>query len=464
MLKKISGFTLIEMAVVLVIAGLLLAGGMNLMSASSDTAKYKQTQNELQDIKEALIGFYSSRRFLPCPDTDNPPDGFGNYADGTGSGSQSVNFSSASGTTSVACASPLRGWLPFNDIGVGGSGDAWGERIKYLVNTTAFTTPAVTSFCSDYVRGTNTTQITIQDLQLTPTTLGDWAAFVLVSTGKNGRQTNSGMTGAFSNNGGCSGLNVREQENCDADAVLRSGNSMFDGSSISFDDLIVWVGDYQLISSLRKSGLCTTAGNNNQGTGTGPGTGTSGSATNPTSRTSTTFTADPGKTFSNYNNNDTIATSAADDKVVINQNMNKDLNLQDGNNTLDIGQNSNAAVTSGSGNDTVRIQSNLNQPVNLGAGNDYLEVWGTSNSTIDMGPGNDSVRIEGGMNQNVSLGSGTNAIYIGGAVNADITAVGGTAIVYLNNYATLASVPAQLKNDAALTLMCKSGASFVVCS
>ena len=235
-LKYSKGFTLVEVAIVLVIVGLLLAGGMNLMSASADTARYKESQNNMSEIKEALIAYYTQFKRLPCPDTVEPFDG--------------VEDSSTCTT-----ADTTRGWLPHATLGIGGNGDAWGERIKYVVSP-AFTTSAALTFCSTYGR-VSANQITIQDLQ-TPTaaTLGDWAAFALVSTAKNGRQTNAGMTGAFTNNGGCDGLNVREQENCDTDSVLRFGNQMTDGTTVTFDDMVVWVGDMQLISELRKSGRC----------------------------------------------------------------------------------------------------------------------------------------------------------------------------------------------------------------
>jgi len=257
---KHKGFTLLEVAIVLLIVGLLLSGGVHLLSTSSQVAKYKETQQTMQEIKEALIGLYINKRFLPCPDTDNPPDGFGNYADASGTGSSSPRWSEASGTaTNLSCAHPLRGWLPYNDIGIGGRGDAFGEPIKYVVNATAFTSAATHGFCTSYQRGTDTTRIMIQDLSMPPSTaktIGDWAAFALVSTGKNGRQTNAGMSGAFTQEGGCLSVDVREQENCDADNVLRYGNVMSDGSMVSFDDSVVWVSDMQLISQLRRVGWC----------------------------------------------------------------------------------------------------------------------------------------------------------------------------------------------------------------
>lgn len=235
---KFRGFTLVEVAIVLLIVGLLLAGGVNLLSGSADTAKYKQTQNELQEVKEALITYYTQLKRLPCPDTDG--DGIENALP-TGS-----------------CAS-VRGFLPHVTLGVGGNHDAWGERIKYVVSgdgNSFFTTQATN--CS-YSRPSSATptSVRIQDLDIVSTTyVAEFAAFALVSTGKNGRQTNSGMTGAFTNDGGCVGLTVREQENCDADSTLRFGTEMSGGSEIVFDDMVVWVGDYQLISQLRKTGVC----------------------------------------------------------------------------------------------------------------------------------------------------------------------------------------------------------------
>lgn len=439
MQKSINGFTLIEVSIALVIVGLLLMGGMALLSASSDTARYKSTQSTLNEVKQTLQGYYVINKRLPCPDTDG--DGIENPPTPTGT-----------------CTN-ARGFLPHVTLGVGGNGDAWGERFKYVVSrdSSHFFTTATTDCSYARPNSASADTVRIQDLNTAATSyIADFAAFAIVSTGKNGRQTNAGMTGAFTNDGGCTGLNVREQENCDADSTLRFGNPMADGSSITFDDMGIWVGDYQLISQLRKAGGCDAASG---------GTG-GGSAADPTSRTPADLSANPGQTVSgNYTNGSSaISTSSGNDKVVITGNMNRDLNLLDGDNTLDVQGNANSTVTAGAGKDTVRVQGNLTQPVNLGDGDDYLEVWGNSNATINMGAANDSVRIEGNATSNVSLGSGSNSIYIGGNVTADITAVGGTATVYLNSYTTLSSVPSAIKGDSSLTLMCKSGASFVVCS
>lgn len=240
------GFTLLEVTIVLAIVGLLLAGGINLLSGSADTSKYKQTQNELQEVKESLITYYTQLKRLPCPDTDG--DGIENPPVVTGT-----------------CTN-IRGFLPHVTLGVGGNGDAWGERIKYVVSpkfVTMVTPPTPPSICTDNtLRVINPISdiVVVQDLQSTGQTIAEFSAFALLSTGKNGRQTNALMTGAFTNDGGCAGLNVREQENCDTDSTLRFGTQMSGGSEIIFDDMVVWVGDMQLISQLRKSSVCDSFG------------------------------------------------------------------------------------------------------------------------------------------------------------------------------------------------------------
>ncbi len=263
---NIRGFTLVEMAVVLTIVGLLLAGGMNLLSGSTDTAKYKETQNQMAEVKEVLINYYIQFGRLPCPDT----------------GVDGIEESSC------VTGGTLRGFLPHVTLGLGGSGDAWGERFKYVVSPkfTAVTTPP--AICTDTTPRTispATDAIVINDLQATPQKLAEFSAFALLSTGKNGRQSNSGMTGAFTNNGGCSGLNTLEQENCDDDSVLRYGTQRVDGNSVTFDDTVVWVSDIQLIGLLKKSGACSGATSGSTGStgsggssSSGGGSGSSGSS------------------------------------------------------------------------------------------------------------------------------------------------------------------------------------------
>jgi prepilin-type N-terminal cleavage/methylation domain-containing protein len=62
-----QGFTLVEMAMVLVIMGLLLGGGLTLLSTQIEQQKVKGTERQLEEVKEALIGFAIANRRLPRP-------------------------------------------------------------------------------------------------------------------------------------------------------------------------------------------------------------------------------------------------------------------------------------------------------------------------------------------------------------------------------------------------------------
>ncbi|MBK9351345.1 MAG: type II secretion system protein [Sulfuritalea sp.] len=52
-----AGFTLVEMAIVLLIVALAIGGGLSVFSAQVEVQKVKETQSALEDAKEALIGY-----------------------------------------------------------------------------------------------------------------------------------------------------------------------------------------------------------------------------------------------------------------------------------------------------------------------------------------------------------------------------------------------------------------------
>lgn len=116
-LKK-SGFSLIEMAIVLVILGLLLGGAMALIGPQREVQKVKDTEAEIQRIQEALIAFAinSPTGNLPCPNTN-------------------IGTPGLEGARVVATGDCQRfeGWVPFAVLGGIGRQDAWGNRFRYRV-------------------------------------------------------------------------------------------------------------------------------------------------------------------------------------------------------------------------------------------------------------------------------------------------------------------------------------------
>ena len=145
------GFTLTELAVVLVIVALLLGGMLVTLSTSRDIANEKETQKHLMSINEALLGFAAGQGRLPCPAT----------ATSTGRESFCTNASGGCGAEFFVvqahgrCTDFFNGFIPAASLGISptdGQGfaiDAWGNRIRYAVsNNTAgtlnfpFTTPS----------------------------------------------------------------------------------------------------------------------------------------------------------------------------------------------------------------------------------------------------------------------------------------------------------------------------------
>lgn len=111
-----AGFTLAELAIVLLIVGLLLAGILTPLSSQIETQRYAQTQKTLDDIKEAIVGFAVLNGRLPRP------------AQSATNGDERV----ATCVNDAECT----GFIPWQALGVTKL-DAWGKIIRYSV-TPAF--------------------------------------------------------------------------------------------------------------------------------------------------------------------------------------------------------------------------------------------------------------------------------------------------------------------------------------
>lgn len=455
MLSKSSrqkGFTLIEASIALVVVGLLIMGGVKLMTSSSDVSRYKSTEQQLLEIQQGLTSYYTQFRRLPCPDTD---------LSGSGLGIENTE-------TSDGSCSNLRGFLPHVTLGLGGNGDAWDERFKYVVSPkfTVVTPPnTIPAICYSTTMREATGKVSIYDLTIPLPTAGpnitDFAAFAVLSTGKNGPQTNAGMTGAFTNNGGCTSVNERERENCNDDSVLRTGTAMTDGNSVIFDDMLVWIGDMQLVSLLRQTGACDVEN-------------TESSSFDPSKPTDTDFTTGAYNISGDFDGRDKIPDDK--NKVIINGDVKKDLDMKGGDNILLVKGNmsndfSENILVTGSGNDIIRFEGGVYESISTGSGNDQLEVQGSvnlsssiTNDTINMGSGNDQIRIYGNVsNSRILLGSGENTIYVGGTISSGvrITAEDGTGILYYNSSTKPSS--SALTLGSTVTIKCRINNAWTDC-
>lgn len=91
MKRPVHGFTLVELAVVLVILGTMLTLGLAAFNAQITTGAYAKTRVKLEVIKDALVNHLGRHGYLPCPDIDfATPNGWGDRVDGTDLDSPSV--------------------------------------------------------------------------------------------------------------------------------------------------------------------------------------------------------------------------------------------------------------------------------------------------------------------------------------------------------------------------------------
>lgn len=255
------GFTLLEMAIVIFIIGMLTAGLIGPVQVQLEARDRRKTLDYMHQAAEALYGFALTHRRLPCPDAD-------------GDGMANPLFTLASGGD---CTQDT-GYLPWAELGVE-SGDAWGNRLTYRVRKNQFTTPAQNTTCDgndagelDLCSQGNITILTRGDNAATPGVVENKFAFnavtannvaaVLVSHGRNayGAMGLDGRPRAAvpANNGD-------EQQNADGNADFvsrgysRGQNGCADNTSegaplCEFDDMLVPISRALLNSRMVSAG------------------------------------------------------------------------------------------------------------------------------------------------------------------------------------------------------------------
>ena len=115
-----AGFTLAEMAIVLVIVGLLLTSVLSTVSTQTDARNNRDMQTRLNQINDALIGFAQMNGRLPCPASGTIPGGAAT------AGVEQFNNSTCTSANNF-------GVLPWATLGVPET-DVWGRRYGYKVS------------------------------------------------------------------------------------------------------------------------------------------------------------------------------------------------------------------------------------------------------------------------------------------------------------------------------------------
>jgi prepilin-type N-terminal cleavage/methylation domain-containing protein len=246
------GFTLIEVAVAMLVLAVLLAGIAVPIAAQVQLRRQDETRRLLEDARDAILGFAASNGRLPCPATD----------DSNGQESFTPSGSAANGD----CANFYAGYLPGAALGLapldaqGFVRDPWltpRSRVRYAVfgggtaingvanaltranGMQAATLPGLGNASHFLFICSSGTQATASGCGPAASQLTRRAAFVVFSVGPNGIAEPAAGTD--------------EARNLDGDAVFVHHEAL-EAPGREFDDQLLWVPIHLVVSRLMTAG------------------------------------------------------------------------------------------------------------------------------------------------------------------------------------------------------------------
>ena len=280
-----AGFTLVEIAVVMVLISLIVGALLPLLTAQTANSRIVATRAHQESIRAALISYVGQHGYLPCPAdgwTKADDANYGHEArtsanqlpagscDLLSSGHTPTNSQTynPSGNAAIPKVTIFRGVVPWLDLGLpeDAVNDAWNQRITYVVSDLGVTGYAsreavsgllgALTVCRDFASGAGpvappigsgsnacTTRSTA-----TPLIGAQSPAVALISHGENGY-------GAFVPASGsvkpyASQASAMEKANIDLgqNVLVQSGYSQ------DFDDLVLWLTPADLTGPLIASG------------------------------------------------------------------------------------------------------------------------------------------------------------------------------------------------------------------
>ena len=246
---KQYGFTLVEMAIVLVILGFVLGALLLPLQAQRQQIAQAQTENTLELAKQALLGFAQSKGRLPCP---------------------AIASGAESPLGGGACTQQA-GFLPAATLGIqptnaqGFAIDAWNNPIRYAVNQSkvdittgvatidyTFTTP---SGMSD-VGIANLNQTSSLRVCMSSSALATTCSAPPVANEMNYLTNNAvaviystGATGALGSLG-----RPDELANLDGNTVFVSHDISLATAPNEFDHIVTWISPFVLYNAMIQAG------------------------------------------------------------------------------------------------------------------------------------------------------------------------------------------------------------------
>lgn len=235
------GFSLIELALVLGISGLMLGFTLQSQQTASTTVCHAATKLQLRDIEGAFQRFARTNERLPMPAARN----IGVEAPTYGREASGAAIDTSGGTS--------WGALPFQALGLAPSyaSDCWGNKFSYVV-TTALTTNNTSGGYLDFAV---TGSITVR--KDASTNISTTNAYAVISHGEDGLGAVKGNYAGVGR-GWCGGAANLKSMNCLATSTTIANaatNNGKDAGDAYFDDLVLTSGRPLIIVN----GACNNA-------------------------------------------------------------------------------------------------------------------------------------------------------------------------------------------------------------
>ncbi len=255
----VRGFTLVEMAIVLVILGFVLSALLLPLQAQRQQIFQAQTEATLENARRALLGYAQQQGRLPCPAT-----------------AASNGIENQTPLNSGTCTQEV-GFLPAATLGIqptdaqGFAIDGWNNRIRYAVTQTVINPITQTAVANNtFTLANGMANVGIANLQpslrvcnspslsaltcsipitalITETNyLINNAAAVIYSTGATGAQARGGADETANLN------------DADANGVIDDGVFVSHGSvgtvGNEFDHIVTWISPFVLYNAMIQAG------------------------------------------------------------------------------------------------------------------------------------------------------------------------------------------------------------------
>lgn len=257
--SKNSGFTLVEIIVMVAITGIISAGVLTAVNSMRESASYSKDQKLMEEIKLSLLRFAGVNGYLPCPDTD-------------GSGRENRDMDQS-------CVS-ASGQLPYIDLGTHAA-NAFKHPFSYHINTFSTDENQLidSSTSASYFSNGNCSDTTTRNEQNAPcfkmstppaiNNPGSGNYLILDGVSTTPIASNLPVVVISHGKNGCNGTSSFENQNCEPSLIQGFSSTAIYQSQHNksgpnkFDDQVIWLSALEIKMADR---MLVEDGSNGNGT------------------------------------------------------------------------------------------------------------------------------------------------------------------------------------------------------